>query len=55
MRGGRALKNLLTYDEDIRTITLDEVKAAARRWLTPQPMVARALPQTTASAAGPVK
>lgn len=54
-RDGKALKNLLTYDEDIRSVTLDQVKAAARQWLSPQPMVARALPQTTASAAAPAK
>jgi zinc protease len=54
-RDGKALKNLLTYDDDIRTITLDEVKAAARRWLSPQPIIARALPQATASAATPGK
>ncbi|HEY4032062.1 MAG TPA: insulinase family protein [Caulobacteraceae bacterium] len=48
---GEELKNLLTYDEDMRTITLDEVKAAARKWLAPKPLVARAMPQATASAA----
>jgi zinc protease len=52
-RDGKALKNLLTYDEDMRTITLDEVKAAARQWLSPKPMVARAMPH--ASAAAPPK
>ncbi|MGZ3363130.1 MAG: insulinase family protein [Caulobacteraceae bacterium] len=52
---GKALKNLLTYDEDMRTITLDEVKTAARRWLAAQPIVARAVPQATASAADPAK
>ncbi len=52
-RDGKALKNLLTYDDDIRTITLDEVKAAARQWLSAQPIAARALPQATASAAAP--
>jgi predicted Zn-dependent peptidase len=54
-RDGKALKNLLTYDEDIRSITLGEVKTAARQWLSPQPMVSRALPQTTASAAAPAQ
>jgi zinc protease len=50
---GKALKNLLTYDDDMRSITLDEVKAAARQWLSAQPLAARALPQTTASAVAP--
>jgi zinc protease len=50
---GKALKNLLTYDDDIRTITLDEVKAAARQWLSAKPLAARGMPQTTASAASP--
>ena len=52
---GKALKNLLTYDDDIRTITLDEVKAATRQWLSAQPIAARALPQATASAETPAK
>ena len=54
-RDGKVLKNLLTYDDDIRSITLDEVKAAARQWLSPQPIVARAMPQATASTAVPAK
>jgi zinc protease len=49
-RDGKVLKDLLTYDDDMRSITLDEVKAAARRWLTPHPIAARAMPQTTAAA-----
>jgi len=52
-RDGRGLKSLLTYDEDMRTISLDEVRAAARRWLSQKPLVARAMPQATASAAPP--
>jgi zinc protease len=50
-RDGKSLKNLLTYDDDIRAITLAEVKAAARQWLSAQPMVSQAMPQVTASAA----
>ena len=54
-RDGKVLKNLLTYDDDMRNITLDEVKAAARQWLSPPPMVSRAVPRTTASAAAPAQ
>ena len=43
------LKNLLTYDDDLRSITLDEIKAEARRWLQPRPFTASALPQAVAS------
>lgn len=52
---GKALKNLLTYDEDMRTITLAEVKTAARRWLESRPIVSRAVPQATASTTGPAQ
>jgi zinc protease len=54
-RDSRSLMNLLTYDHDIGAVTLDEVKAAARKWLSPPPIVALAMPQATASAAGPAK
>jgi zinc protease len=54
-RDSKSLMNLLTYDDDIRGVTLDEVKATARKWLSPEPIVALAMPQATASAAGPAK
>jgi zinc protease len=54
-RDSKPLMNLLTYDDDIRGVTLDEVKAVARKWLSPEPIVALATPQATASAAGPAK
>lgn len=54
-RDGQAQKNLLTYDDDVRTITLGELKATAQRWLSAQPLASRALPQATASAETPAQ
>jgi zinc protease len=38
------LQQTRIWDHDIGAITLDEVRAAARRWLSPKPMVVLAMP-----------
>jgi zinc protease len=38
-----------TWESDYQTISLDEVKAAARKWLAPNPLVVIAAPATQAS------
>jgi zinc protease len=42
-----------TWQSDFETITLDEVKAEARHWLAPEPMMVIAAPSSTQAAAPP--
>ncbi|HEX3407091.1 MAG TPA: insulinase family protein, partial [Caulobacteraceae bacterium] len=43
------LASAKTWESDYETITLDEVKAAARKWLAPDPLMVIAAPSTQAS------
>jgi hypothetical protein len=42
-----------TWESDYQTISLDEVKAAARQWLAPDPLMVIAAPSTQAANPGP--
>ena len=42
-----------TWQTDFETITLDEVKAEARQWLAPEPMIVIANPASTQAATPP--
>jgi len=53
-----AMRELLGYEQDMRAVTLDDVRKAAATWLTREPILAKALPEAlrperTASATPP--
>ena len=48
------LTSAKTWESDYESITLDEVKAEARHWLAPEPMIVIAAPASTQAAAPPV-
>lgn len=53
-RDPQGLKDALDWEEAYRSLTVDEVKAAARTWLSRPPIVARAIPtEPSVTAAAP--
>jgi zinc protease len=45
-----SINELMDYDVLMKAVTLEEVKAAARKWLAAKPIIGIALPESPATA-----